>query len=141
MTKLFIPILLAATFAAAPVLAQSNDEVLGAAIGGTAGAIIGGELDNKGSKTEGKVIGAVIGGTLGYAIADGDKKDRQDVYVTPRSSEYFSRDGREYRRDFDAYGNPTVILIGGEVRSNSKEHPVFRNHPGKGHGVKKKKYK
>ncbi len=155
MKNFIIPAMIAASFMAAPASAQSNDELLGAAIGGSLGAVVGGELDNKGSKKEGQIIGAIIGGTAGYAIADGNKDDRrvytqdryQESYYPPnRISERVYVNGVAYDKVYDSQGNSRLIALrtDNRVHTSGKSHPEFAEHPGRGHGVhkaKKNKYK
>jgi len=137
------------TITAGSAYAQSTEETVGAIIGGVAGSVIGGEIDNKGSKTEGKVIGAVIGGSLGYVIGGELERDRElRQRYQERPGEYYTYGGEPYRR----YRNDDYGYVSFPVRSGDpyyyrdgrkKDHPVFAEHPGqgKGKGLKKKKYK
>ena len=107
----------ALTFAAKSAQAQSTEEVLGALIGGTVGAVVGGELDNKGSNSEGKVIGAVVGGSLGYVVGNG-LKDDDDVRrkYSSQPGEYYKRDGRAYRRYRDTQHGYVLIPVSNNDR-------------------------
>ena len=145
LTKTIGAALLAVTFSfsANSAYAQSTDEVLGAILGGAAGAIIGGEVDNKGSKTEGRVIGGIIGAGLGYVIADelsGNDRDRElRRRYAGQSGEYYNQDGRSYRRYRDAnYGFVSFPILGNDpyydYYGRKKSHPVFAQHPGQGKG-------
>ena len=142
--KLAAGLALLAGLAAAPAAnAQSTEEVLGTVIGGTAGAIIGKEIDGGRNTTEGQLIGAAIGGTLGYVIGDSidDKNDdkrryrqyqaRQGYYGYPQRPVY--RDSRYYGYQQPAYGYRTYAPRRG--------HPVHAHHPGRGyaHGHYKKR--
>lgn len=128
--------------------AQSTEEVVGAVVGGTAGAIVGGEVDKKGSKVEGQIIGGLVGGTLGYVIGgtlDNDRDLRRRYDNEP--GEYYSYKGEPYRR----YRNDKYGYVSFPVRENDpyyrsdgrkKDHPVFAEHPGRGQGKGlKKKHK
>lgn len=152
MKQFIIPAMIAASFIAMPASAQSNDELLGAAIGGSLGAVVGGELDNKGSKKEGQIIGAIIGGTAGYAIADDNKNEnrvytqdryQESYYPSNRISEPVYIDGVAYNRVYDSQGNHRLIAVQSDNRvyTSGKSHPVHATHPGRGHGVKKFKNK
>lgn len=133
----------ALSMAATPAQAQSTEEALGAIIGGTAGAIIGGELDKKGSNDEGKIIGAVVGGSLGYIIGNGlDNDDEVRRRHTNQSGEYYRQDGRAYRRYKDPqYGFVSIRIGNGDPYYYSdgrkKSHPVFGQNPGKAKGHRK----
>ena len=130
--------------AALPAHAQSTEEVLGAAIGGSLGAVIGKEIDNKGSTQEGEILGAIIGGTVGYAIGEqiDHKNDRNRYYGDRRYRTNYPvyRDNRyaqpsyypRYEPRYDGYGYGY---------SRKKAHPVFVEHPGRGrgHGLYKQK--
>ena len=91
--------------------AQSTEETVGALLGGTLGAVIGGEVDNKGSSTEGKIIGGLVGGSLGYIIG-GELENDRDIRrrYDGRAGEFYRYDGRAYRRYRDAdYGYVGVV--------------------------------
>ena len=137
--------LLAATFSipAGSAYANGTDEVLGAILGGAAGAIIGGEIDNKGSKKEGRIIGGIVGAGLGYVIADelsGNDRDRElHRRYYRQSGEYYKYDGRAYRRYRNAeYGFVSFPILGNDpyyhFDGRKKSHPVFVQHPGRGKG-------
>ena len=135
----------AMTVFSAPAQAQSTEEVLGAIIGGSAGAVVGGELDNKGSKDEGKIIGAVVGGSLGYIVGSGldNDNDVRNRYAD-RSGEFYRKDGQAYRRYRDAdYGYVSFRVDSNDPYYYSdgrkKSHPVFGKNPGKAKGHYKKK--
>lgn len=123
-----------------PVHAQSTEEVLGAIIGGTAGAVIGGEVDNKGSNSDGKVIGAVIGGSLGYVIGSGlDDDGNMRKRYSSQPGEFYVHNGQAYRRYPDSrHRYVSVRVSSGDPYYYSdgrkKSHPVFRNNPGKAKG-------
>ncbi len=144
-TKTIGAAVLAATlsFSAGSAYAQSTDEVLGTILGGAAGAIIGGEIDNKGSKKEGRIIGGIVGAGLGYVIADelsGNDRDRElRRRYYGQSGEYYNQDGRAYRRYRDAdYGFVSFPILGNDpyyhMNGRKKAHPVFATHPGRGKG-------
>ncbi|GGX55768.1 hypothetical protein GCM10011309_00520 [Litorimonas cladophorae] len=71
---------LAAATIAMPLSASANDYkrkcadtsngVLGAVVGGTAGAAIGESIAGRGDRTEGAILGAIIGGIAGAAVGD-----------------------------------------------------------------------
>ena len=129
---------------ALPAQAQSTEEALGTVIGGTAGAIIGGEVDNRGSNIEGQVIGAAVGGTLGYVIGDriddrNDDERRLRARYGDRAGTFYQKDGRAYRRFQDPdYGYVSFPVRDGDpyyyLDGRRKSHPVFADHPGKGQG-------
>lgn len=130
--------------------AQSTEEGVGAIIGGTAGAILGGEVDKKGSKVEGQVIGAIIGGSLGYVIGGELEQDRElRRRYDDRSGEYYISQGKPYRRYQDSqYGYVSIPISNGDpyyyLDGRKKDHPVFAEHPGQGRGKglrKNKKFK
>lgn len=142
-----IAIISVMSLAAAPAQAQSTEEALGAIIGGAAGTIIGGEVDKKGSDTEGKVIGGLVGGTLGYIIGSGlDNDDELRRRHAHRPGEYYKHDGRAYRRYRDDQYGFVSIQIGSQdpyygFDGRRKSHPVFGTNPGKGHAKKGPKHK
>lgn len=151
-TKTIGAALLAATFSVSAVSAnaQETDEVLGAILGGAAGAIIGGEIDNRGSRTEGRVIGGLVGAGLGYVIADelsGNDRDRElRRRYYGQTGEYYRQDGRAYRRYRDRdYGYVSFPIFGGDpfyhYDGRKKSHPVFAQHPGRGKGKGLRKQK
>ena len=78
----FIAALALAGMASTSAHAQSTEEVLGTVLGGSLGAVIGGEIDGGRNKTDGQVIGALVGGSLGYVIGDrvDDRNDDQRRY-------------------------------------------------------------
>ena len=127
---------------ASPAYAQSTEETVGAIVGGVAGAIAGGELDNKGSKTEGRIIGGVVGAGLGYVIGgalEGDKDDELRRRHEGRPGQYYSHNGKAYRR----YEDPDHGFVSFPIFDNDpyyfgngrkKSHPVFAQHPGRGKG-------
>lgn len=109
----------AMSFASMPAQAQSTEEVLGALIGGTAGSVIGGKIDNKGSNAEGQVIGAIAGGTLGYIIGDAldnDKDKQLHTRYDGRSGDYYVYNGRAYRR----YQDPQYGYVAIPIRDNDR---------------------
>ncbi len=122
--------------------AQSTEEAVGAVVGGVAGAVIGGELDKKGSKTEGRVIGGVVGAGLGYVIGgalEGDKDEELRRRYSDKPGQYYSQNGKPYRR----YGDPDYGVVSFPIFENDpfyfpngrkKSHPVFAEHPGRGKG-------
>lgn len=128
------------SFSVSTAHAQSTEETVGAIVGGVAGTLVGGELDNKGSKTEGKVIGAVVGGTLGYVI--GGELEKDDDYrgrYNNKPGEYYTYNGEPYRR----YRNDEHGYVSFPISSRDpyyyrdgrkKSHPVFAEHPGRGKG-------
>lgn len=121
--------------ASSPAHAQSSEEVVGAVIGGTAGAAVGGEIDKDGSNTEGVVIGAIVGGTLGYAVGDAiddDNDRRTDRRYDDRRLKYHKD---QYRND--GYRNDGKIYY--DRRVTTKSHPVHGTNPGRGHDKKHKK--
>ncbi len=131
------------SFSASSAYAQSTDEILGTVLGGAAGALIGGELDNRGSRTEGRVIGGLVGAGLGYVIADELSGNDRDRYLRRRyegrAGEYYNYDGRAYRRYRDAnYGYVSLPILGNDpyyyFNGRKKSHPVFAQHPGRGKG-------
>ena len=134
----------ALAIAATPAQAQSTEEVLGALIGGTAGAVVGGELDNKGSNDEGKIIGAIVGGSLGYVIGSGlENDDNVRRRYANQPGEFYRKDGRAYRRYRDTeYGYVSYRVDGNDPYyypdGRQKSHPVFGNNPGKAKGRKKR---
>ena len=112
--------------AAAPASAQSTEEVLATVIGGSVGAVIGGELDYRGSRQEGEIIGALVGGSLGYIVGDqiddrNDRNTRRDLY---RARQY----GNTYRQ-------PTYQRPAYGYHAPRRGHPVHRRHPGRGRAV------
>lgn len=120
--------------------AQSTEEAVGAIIGGTAGTIIGGELDKKGSKIEGQIIGGLVGGTLGYVIG-GELENDNDLRrrYNDRPGEYYAYQGKAYRRyPHDQYGYISYPISSGDPfyyqDGRKKDHPVFAEHPGRGKG-------
>ncbi|NNC37907.1 MAG: glycine zipper 2TM domain-containing protein [Acidimicrobiales bacterium] len=132
-----------------PAYAQSTEEVVGAVIGGGAGAYVGGELDNKGSKTEGRIIGGLVGGALGYVVGGALEGDRD---VARRHAggpgEYYQQDGKAFRRYRDDQYGIVSFPIGDRDPyyyrdGRKKAHPVFAVHPGqgKGKGLYKNKHK
>ena len=120
--------------------AQSTEEVLGAVLGGSAGAVVGGEVGD--GSDESKVIGAVIGGSLGHVIGGELERDRERELrrrYADRPGEYYTYDGKAYRRyDDPNYGHVSFPIYGDDPYyyrdGRKKEHPVFARHPGKGKG-------
>ena len=49
---------------------NNGDQVVGAIVGGTLGAVIGETIAGPGDNTEGAIAGALIGGSLGAAVTD-----------------------------------------------------------------------
>lgn len=126
--------------AATPASAQSTEEAVGAIIGGTAGTIIGGEIDNKGSKIEGQIIGGLVGGTLGYVIGgELEKDDKIRREYADKPGEYYTYNGQPYRRyKDDQYGYVSMPIYASDPYyfsdGRKKDHPVFAEHPGRGKG-------
>ena len=138
-----------AALAAAPASAQSTEEVLGAAIGGSLGAVIGGEIDTKGSSQEGEILGAIIGGTVGYAIGEQiDHRNDRNAYYRDRygrpvhtTQRYQSRyPVQDYSYGY-GYPQPRVVYDTPYYGQRGKAHPVFAQHPGRGHGVHKRRHR
>lgn len=151
LTKTFLSLALASAFSlsAGTAYAQSTEEGVSSVIGGTLGAIIGGELDKKGSRTEGRVIGGIVGGTLGYVIGGALEKDKElSRRYEGRPGEYISYEGQPYRRHRnDEYGFVSIRISDFDPyyygNGRKKAHPVFAEHPGrgKGKGLRKHKHK
>lgn len=59
--------------------ADTSNGVLGAVVGGSAGAAIGESIAGRGDRTEGAILGAIIGGIAGAAVGDSasDCENRQ----------------------------------------------------------------
>lgn len=148
-TLIAIAVTSAFSFSASMAYAQSTEEVVGSAIGGTLGAIIGGEFDKRGSRTEGHVIGGIVGGTLGYVIGgELDKDNDLRRRYEGRSGEYITYGGEPYRRHRnDQYGFVSIRIGDRDPYfyrdGRKKAHPVFAEHPGrgKGKGLRKHKHK
>lgn len=101
--------------------AQSSDGIIGGILGGTIGSVIGGELDNKGSSSDGKVVGALIGGSLGYIVGDGlNDDDRLRKQYNSRPGSYYNHNGRSYRRYRDDQYGYVYIQI-------SSDDPYYYN--------------
>ena len=116
--------------AAAPASAQSTEEVLATVIGGSVGAVIGGELDYRGSRQEGEIIGALVGGSLGYIVGDqiddrNDRNARRDFYRARQYGNYYRQP--TYQRPVYGYHAPRY--------SQRRGHPVHARHPGRGRAV------
>ena len=151
LTKTILSLAVASAFSlsASTAYAQSTEEGVSSVIGGTLGAIIGGELDKKGSRTEGHVIGGIVGGTLGYVIGGALEKDNDlRRRYEGQSGEYVSYRGQPYRRHRnDEYGFVSIRISTGDPyyygNGRKKAHPVFAEHPGrgKGKGLTKRKHK
>ena len=55
---------------------RRDNGTTGLIIGAAGGALLGREIDNRGSRAEGTILGAAIGGLLGRAIDKGDARCR-----------------------------------------------------------------
>lgn len=77
MKKLITIVVLAASAVTAPAYADSGTTLLGAAIGGATGAIVGRQVAGR----DGVILGAAIGGAAGAAIGRNAGERRQHRYV------------------------------------------------------------
>lgn len=149
LTKTILSLTLAGVFSlsAPAAYAQSTEEGVSSVIGGTLGTIIGGELDKKGSRTEGHVIGGIVGGTLGYVIGGALEKDNDlKRRYEGRAGEYISYQGQPYRRYRNEEHGFVSIGISTDdpyyyTNGRKKAHPVFAEHPGRGKGRGLSKHK
>jgi hypothetical protein len=64
--------------------ADTSNGVLGAVVGGTAGAAIGESIAGRGDRTEGAILGAIIGGIAGAAVGDSASGCENDKRYTNR---------------------------------------------------------
>lgn len=127
-STLFVRILLLSGFTAFGSAASASDELAGALIGASAGAVIGNSLD----RHEGAVVGGIFGAILGAAIADNDH-DRNRYVVRDR---YYP--APVYRHPVDvrpyyppvplvSYPSPRVRLIAQPVYVDVHRDPGWRN--------------
>ncbi|MBI4754918.1 MAG: hypothetical protein HY778_05740 [Betaproteobacteria bacterium] len=116
--------------AAAPAWADRGTAILGAAIGGAAGAVVGREVGGPG----GAVLGAALGGAAGVAVTQnlgGYGRDRVQVrepaYVTPPAFGYggYGGYGRPGYRRADV-GNH--YWLDGRDRDRGWDHDDRRHH-------------
>lgn len=127
--------------AAAPAWAERGTTILGAAIGGAAGAVVGREVGGHG----GAVLGAALGGAAGALVAQdmvgyGRDRVREPAYVTPPAYGYggYGGYGRPGYRRADV-GNPYWLdgrdRDGGWDHGDRRHHDHhFRRHHHHGHG-------
>ena len=142
LTKTLLSLAVVSVFSlcASTASAQSTEEGVGSVIGGTVGAVVGGELDKKGSRTEGQVIGGLVGGTLGYIIGGALEKDNDlRRRYEGRPGEYVTHNGGAYRRHpNDEHGFVSIRISTDDPYyygdGRKKSHPVFAEHPGRGKG-------
>jgi len=134
MTKTIPYIAIAAllSFGSTQAVAQSGGAIAGAVIGGTAGSVIGANVDNKGSRSEGAAIGAIAGGTLGYIIGDaidGDDAKYRRQYSN-QAGEYYRHNGQSYRRyRNDKHGYVSIRINNDDpyYHSNGKRRNRVKN--------------
>lgn len=112
MTKLaIIPLIMGTMLLSIPAFGQTayedckksdtQNQVLGAVVGGSLGAVLGNEV----SGDEGAVIGGLAGGTAGVAIADKDcEQYKTRPYVQPHTTSLQTREVVTY----DSYGNRVI---------------------------------
>lgn len=96
--KLFISLFAATSMAAAPLamaeMGRTESTIVGAAVGGVAGSLIGGDMQST-------LLGAAAGGLLGNLISKNNSNYTREGYYNNRY--YYG--GREFRsrRDYNAY--------------------------------------
>ena len=96
--KLFISLFAATSMAAAPLamaeMGRTESTIVGAAVGGVAGSLIGGDMQST-------LLGAAAGGLLGNLISKSNSNYTREGYHNNRY--YYG--GREFRsrRDYNAY--------------------------------------
>ena len=137
-TTALAAVTLAAASLATPLSAHAQDfrscgdtgnSVLGAVVGGTAGAAIGDGIAGRGESTELGILGAVIGGIAGAAIGDSvsdcENFNRSNTQGFQTNNPVYTQPTTVYSNPRTVYTSPRIVTPAPVYRTQS---PVYRTN-------------